>query len=123
MAVTERSQLHRYRVRRWTDFTWKRVEPDQRAHLEKMAKVITRKLTTLYPQGRAACVMTRDRNHRPQLMFAITVEAETGEEAAASGVVSFNRVMTVTGRDRTLRLDLPWGSVECDHEWDFGVQR
>jgi hypothetical protein len=102
--------LRRFRVRRWTEFTWASTAPDSMEFVRVARDVFERALQERYPEldGRVEL-------DGQQLVFAMTIYAETSVEAQRRASYRFERALTSTvpieGRPR--RIVPPWGKMEA----------
>lgn len=106
--------VHRYRVRRWTEFTWSSSTSDPEPFVYNAAAIFERALRDRYPELECRCEPVRV-DGLPQLVFSATVFAETTVDAKRRASYRFEKALTssvsVEGRPR--RIVPPWGKIEA----------
>jgi hypothetical protein len=104
--ASERSELHRYRVRKWTAFDWRYPDGPKQAKqretmrkkneesLEAAALKYDRKLTVIAPDfhGKVKRVGVK---RKPQIMFEIDVDATSRDEAVRKAEYRISRLLKV----------------------------
>lgn len=112
----------RYRVRRWTAFTWSDdMERNQREdHLTRMAQVIEHKMIDAIPRFEPSCRLARV-DGQPQLLFELTLLATDENDARRRAMYRIDRALSAKVPDGRLRrgkvrLEPPWGEARVEEE-------
>jgi hypothetical protein len=105
----------RYRVRRWTEFTWASASSDPEPFVHRAASIFQDALQARYPD--LDCRVEHVRvNGGPQLLFSATVYAESQGDAMRRAAYRFEKALTssvpIDGRPR--RIMPPWGRLQAE---------